>query len=266
MSRKKLKKYFMFIAVAVLLIFLFSTESFAPLRFAIQRASSPVLGYFYRIGRKLDSSYKDSRSNVDYKGINIRLQAEVNKLTADNAKLKALEDENKTLKNHLSYSTKYKAKYVLANVISFSDQSGVNQQIMIDRGKADGVKPGLAVVSDSGIAVGKVERSDEGISFVSLSASKQCKFAASIQNSAKTSGIAFGDLGLTIKMDFIPLNEEIKEGQLAVTSGLEREVPRGIVIGRISKINKANNELWQNAVIEPLVKPSDLIIVSVLVP
>lgn len=93
-----------------------------------------------------------------------------------------------------------------------------------------------------------------------------CKLAATILGDTKTNGITAGDLGLTIKMDFIPQTVIIKPGDLVVTSGLEDAIPRGLVIGKVSTVTKESNDLWQSAVIEPLINPDDLIIISVLLP
>ncbi|MBU2416305.1 rod shape-determining protein MreC, partial [Patescibacteria group bacterium] len=70
--------------------------------------------------------------------------------------------------------------------------------------------------------------------------------------------------GLTIKMDFIPQNKRINNEDIVITSGLEKNIPKGLVIGKITRINKNNNEVWQNAIIEPLADLDNLIIVSVL--
>ena len=65
-------------------------------------------------------------------------------------------------------------------------------------------------------------------------------------------------------MDFIAQDEEISTGDLVISSGLEENIPRGLVIGEVSKINSDSNEIWKSVVIEPLVDFDDLIIVSVL--
>ncbi|MBU0619941.1 rod shape-determining protein MreC, partial [Patescibacteria group bacterium] len=79
-----------------------------------------------------------------------------------------------------------------------------------------------------------------------------------------TMGIIEGEFGLTIKMDFIPQNKRINNEDIVITSGLEKNIPKGLVIGKITRINKNNNEVWQNAIIEPLADLDNLIIVSVL--
>jgi cell shape-determining protein MreC len=86
------------------------------------------------------------------------------------------------------------------------------------------------------------------------------------QNDQKTSGVVEGDLGLTIKMDFIPQAEKIKVDDIVVTSGLEKNIPRGLVIGKIIQVNSDSNEIWQKATVESLMNLEDLTIVSILPP
>ena len=90
--------------------------------------------------------------------------------------------------------------------------------------------------------------------------------AATVLNQEGTGGITEGDLGLTLKMGFIPQSKNIKKDDIVVTSGLEYLIPRGLALGRIIEVSKDNNELWQNAVIESMADNDNLVIVSVLLP
>lgn len=73
-------------------------------------------------------------------------------------------------------------------------------------------------------------------------------------------------MGLTIKLEMVAQSELLQIGQEIVTSGLEPAVPQNLLIGRISQVNKENNALWQDAVLEPLADPNQLSFVSVIIP
>jgi len=155
---------------------------------------------------------------------------------------------------------------VLAKVIfSEEDDSAVkNKSIFINKGSGDGIQKGMAAVSGEGVVVGKVVDVKANMSKICLVVDQDCKFAASIKNYDKTAGIVQGELGLTAKMDLIPQTEDVKVGDIVVTSGLEQFINEGLVIGKVSEVKKENNELWQNATIETLVNLDNLKIVSVL--
>ncbi|MCX6798368.1 MAG: hypothetical protein NTX66_04140, partial [Candidatus Falkowbacteria bacterium] len=106
----------------------------------------------------------------------------------------------------------------------------------------------------------------DNLAEIYLVTNKNCKLAAAILGEGKTTGIVTGELGLTSKMEFIPQTENIKEGDLAATSGLEQNIPRGLVIGRVTKVVKENNAVWQSAAIEPQINLDSLSIISILLP
>ncbi len=235
----------------------------------IVRVLDPVLNNFYDLSSNVRIAYERQWDKQDLEKNLSELEAKISQLTAENAKLKITEEENKVLREHLRFLTKNSYSYVIGNVIArgdISDSAGVTDSLVIDRGKRDGLYPGLAVLSSQGIIVGKISEVKESISKVDLSYSEKCKLAATILNEEKTAGITEGKLGLTIKMNFIPQDTKLKIDDLVVSSGLEEYIPRGLVIGKISGINSENNELWQNAIIEPIVDINNLIIVSVLLP
>jgi len=89
--------------------------------------------------------------------------------------------------------------------------------------------------------------------------------AATIYGEDKTNGIIQGELGLTTKMKFIPLLKKIKIDDLVVTSGLEANIPKGLVVGKVSVVNKENNGIWQEAIVTPLDSIEYLSVVSVII-
>ena len=213
--------------------------------------------------------YNSQTEKKDYQAEIKRLRVEINDLVVKNAQYKSLEEENEILRENLLFLSKNDYKYIISNVISrgdIVDLAGRTATITIDKGQRQGVRAGLAVISSKGIVVGKVSEAKEQTAKVYLSNSNKCKLAATVLNDDKTSGITEGELGLTIKMGLIPQAKEIKTGDIVVTSGLEKDIPRGLVIGRVEEVNKENNELWQEAIIEPMVDSDEIIIVSVLLP
>jgi len=259
------KKYIRVIAVIMLLIFLHFTKILIPVEAIIIKIFNPVLSGLYSAGSYLRAAYNQQTDKRDLAGAIERLENEVGQLTTENTRLKVLEEENQILREYLKFSKENEADFILGNVVVRRglNTDGLNQNIIVDKGAQDGVKSGAAVVS-GGAIVGNVVGVKNNLSEACLITGENCKLAAAIQNIDKTSGIISGEMGLTIKMEFIPQTDEIKIGDTVITSGLEENIPRGLVVGKVSEINKENNELWQSATIEPLVDMNGLIIVSVL--
>jgi len=267
---------FVLIVVIGLLIFLHFIKVLSPLENITARAISPIVGQLYSVSSSLRVALSERTDKEELLVILKDLQAEINQIKAENARLKSIEEENKKLRQYLKFSTKNEFNFVLANVISrgiFADPVNGQQSLIIDKGAANGLAPGLAAVNSEGIIVGKIAEVKENTAKIYLATGSNCKLAAAIQgrqeepgNKNKTMGIVEGNLGLTINMNFVPQAEEIRVGDTAVTSGLEKSIPAGLVIGRIVEVDKTSNEVWQKATIEPLINLDELTIVSVLRP
>jgi rod shape-determining protein MreC len=264
-SRKK----YLLVAGFGLLVFLYGIGALSPLETIVGKTLNPVFKRFFAFSTEIRSAYEGQTSKRDLSKEIVDLKSEIMRLNEENASLKTVYRENDILREHLGFLERNKLNYVMANVVSREDILNIGAQtetITIDKGAQDGIFTGAAVINKEGVVVGKIFEVKESISRVFLANSDKCKFAASILGEENTSGIARGSQGLVIRMDFIPQIKNLAVGDMVVTSGLEEAVPRGLAIGKISEINKENNELWQNAVIEPFSDMNELIIVSAVLP
>jgi len=266
MKKLNFKNIVYFLAVIGLLIFLHAVKLLLPIESMLTVVLDPVLNKFYSTSSRIRIAYDKQTDKRDLAGINEQLSNQVNQLMQENVKLKVLEEENNNLRNYLKFLANKDKHYLMANVLSRGDVESSSQILTIDKGIKEGLYPGLAVISNDGNIVGKITDSKDHISEFCLVTSNRCQLASTIQNKDKTMGISQGDLGLTIKMNFIPQNEVIKIGDIIITSGLEKNIPRGLIIGQVRQVNKEDNELWQNVKIESLTNLNDIIIVSILLP
>jgi rod shape-determining protein MreC len=256
-------------AVIVLLVFLYVLGALKPLEGLVSSFLNPFMGGVHSLSGAARTAYNQQKNNSDLFMEIEALQEENIKLLEENITLQTAVEENKILREHLRFLVKNEHNYVLSNIVSrgnITDISGKTETIMIDQGSNDGIYPGLAVVSSRGVIVGMVHEVKEKISEVYLTNNKKCKLAATIMDEDRTRGITEGELGLTIKMGFIPQGTELEAGEVVITSGLQESIPRGLIIGNIIEVNAESNELWQEAIIEPMADPEELLVVSVLLP
>jgi len=195
-----------------------------------------------------------------------RLQAMSTELAVKNSTFQAVVEENKKLRSTLNFLQSHDLKVVTASIIAREEAGEDRRDLVINVGSRDGVRPGLGVISEAGVLVGKILNTKERTASICLTTSPNCRFAASIQNQFQTQGLTDGDLGLTIRMNYIPQLEQINTGDLVVSSGLSGDIPRGLLIGRVIQVRNESNEVWQEASIEPLLDLSKLTIVSVIIP
>lgn len=139
--------------------------------------------------------------------------------------------------------TKYASyNYIASKVVNNSIVNDKNNYITIDRGTADGVKKGMAVVSANGV-VGRV-----------VYASKHYAAVISMLSSRPVSSqIAGGNLGITIwegkspnyvSMTQVDIQTHVRKGDTAYTTGYSF-FPENIAIGTVTKIDTitSNNSL-----------------------
>jgi rod shape-determining protein MreC len=266
MSKRKYKPFIYFGAVLVLLIFFGIIGAMTPLQNITARLFQPVMGFVYKGSSYVSKVYGEQTDRRDLNQTVAELESRLSGAISENIRLKLLEEENKTLRNHLNFFSAKQRHYLMSNVIYGGDPNLVNQQLVIDRGSRDGVITGLAIVDGTGNVVGKILSVNDSTANICLVNHSSCQFASTILNATKTIGVSKGELGLTIKMDFIPQTEVIKKNDLIFTSGLEKNIPRGLVIGQVSNVVKENNALWQTAKIESFSNFNELSIVSVILP
>ncbi|KKS34258.1 MAG: Cell shape-determining protein MreC [Parcubacteria group bacterium GW2011_GWC2_42_12] len=276
MFKLNIKKYFTIIAVILLLLVLHYSKLLNPVESFLVQGLKPASKVFYSFSFGLSQTYFDQTVKVDLAAELKEARATINRLIAENVELKFLKEENLTLRKQLNFLAKSGERYLMANIISRGELEGDvanSRSVVIDKGLRDGLFAGLAVVSfvgpgdsSQGVIIGKIVNVKDNLAEIYLVTNKNCKLAAAILGEEKTSGIVTGELGLTSKMEFIPQTENIKEGDLVATSGLEQNIPRGLVIGRVTKVIKENNEVWQSATIEPQIDLDSLSVISVLLP
>lgn len=267
--KKSPKKIITYLAVIGLLIFLYNLGFLKPLEGFLSKGVNPILSEMHKLGVNIKSRFGEQVDKATLLKENEDLKREAIALVEENARYKILEEENRLLRESLGFLKRNKLKYLMANVISqgeVGNLSGRTDTIFIDKGEKDGVKKNFGVVGSDGLILGKIVEVKDSSSMVYLNNNSRCKLAAAILDKNGTSGITEGELGLTIKMSFIPQSHEIKIGDIVVTSGLEEFIPRGLVVGRVRGVTKENNDLWQVAEIESMSKTNNLVIVSVILP
>lgn len=168
---------------------------------------------------------------------------------ADGVKLKLLEEENENLRAELRFFTSTTYNHVGADVIGRTIDP-IGTTIIIDRGSESGIAINNPVITGNGWLVGKIARVEQTTAIVRLINDNQSKVAATAMNMVKSIGLVEGGYGISVRMNFIPQNEIIKFGDIVITSGLERGVPRGLIIGTVEVVEKKPQEPFQQAILK----------------
>lgn len=232
-----------------------------------RQALSPFTNLAHRLGEAMHPNIDGSLSSSELQQKLSTLESDNQKLSSENARLLTLEDENKHLRDYLNFTQTKKVDLHMAEVVArgMAEDSWHNREtITLNQGSDQGINVGMPIVSSEGVLIGKITSVKGNISEACLLYSSDCRLAVGLAGLGATIGVARGDLGLSVLIEFIPQNQVISEGQIITTSGLESGMPAGLLIGHISRVIKQSNELWQSAVVEPAANFDNLRFVAIL--
>jgi rod shape-determining protein MreC len=221
------------------------TQVLVPVQRALAQTGVTTSRFFQAIG-EIDSVRAE---NADLRAANDRLTLENARLAEaaiaaqQGAKLEAAQ-------RALPYKT------VTAPVIA-RDPSGVLKTIVIGAGTDQGVRVDEVVLSEQGV-VGRVSEAGSNYAKVLLITDSASSVSALVQTN-RASGIVRGQYGDTLVMEWILQSDPVKPGDVIVTAGLglgtelRSLYPKGLVIGTVVDVTKAEVSAYQRAVVAPAV-------------
>jgi rod shape-determining protein MreC len=193
---------------------------------------------------------------------NERITSELELLKAQQRRMPEILRENARLKE-LVKQKDWTAGTTLPSRVIGTGPSNHEWTIFLDKGMAEGVKVGMAVVSAEGL-VGRILVVAEHYSKVLLAIDPQHSAGARLTGSSET-GVVSGGSEDDLRFDFIDPKTVIRDGETVVTSGYDKGVyPSGIPIGRVSEVQKASDGLTKTALVKPMVDFTRLDTVMVL--
>lgn len=148
------------------------------------------------------------------------------------------------------WSRSAELEFVLADVIGFST-SGRKAEWIINRGEVDGLRVGLPVVGQGGLA-GVIREVSERTARIQALADPMSAVGVAAARS-RSRGIVFGR-SRDQPLEYIPEDESepIVEGAVLITSGLKNSIyPKGLVVGTI-KGTRTNFRGVQYGIVEPV--------------
>ncbi len=237
----------------------------APVEGLAVRCLAPVQQGIRRVSLVTQNYHQDWLSRRNLLAENQELRENLSSCQFNRSQFNELKAENEILKQELDFVRQRRLEFVSARIITGVSDS-LSQSVVINRGRRDGLAEGMAVVVNQGILVGKIYQLGEYSSKVLLLTDNRSKVAATVENAQRTAGLIEGRFGLSFEMTNIPKNQEIAEGDLVVTSGLEGKIPKGLLIAEIETIKEVESEVFKTALLSPIVSFDDLSYLLVVIP
>lgn len=171
-----------------------------------------------------------------------RLKGRVLELEAERNRLLEAEATNRRLRELLEFRSQLPSGPVTAAVIANSASTWFHSFIL-NKGSADGVLQGMAVVSPVGV-IGQVVAVAASSSKVLLITDPHSGVDVFDQRS-RARGIVSGSLESGPMMKYSKRSEDIQEGDRLITSGLDGIFPKGLLVGTVAKVRKKSFGLFQ---------------------
>lgn len=181
---------------------------------------------------------------------NLVLRREVAVLRGQLNQMTELELLNGRMRALLSFKEEKSVATVAAEVTG-KDASPWYQTLIIDKGMADGVLKGQAVVVPDGI-VGQVIETSSHYAKVLLVTDRNSSVDALVQVT-RARGILKGDIDKGCRFTYANRNDAIEAGQRIVSSGLDGIYPKGFVLGTVREVNRKSSGIFQDVVVTPSV-------------
>ncbi|SDM23245.1 rod shape-determining protein MreC [Bacillus sp. OK048] len=209
----------------------------------VSKPAHLVAGFFENL-QDLQNTYEENKELKSRMEKLVTLEAQVQELEKDNKELRDILGEEETLRDF---------EPLQATVIGRNPDRW-HEMIIINKGKTDGIKKNMAVVTAHGL-IGKVKTVNQFSSTVQLLSAMDPKnrISAIVQGETNVNGLVEGydkeKKALLIKA--IPSGVEIKKGQNVITSGLGGVFPQGLQIGKVIDVMPDQYGLNQTALVEP---------------
>ena len=123
------------------------------------------------------------------------------------------------------------------------------QTLLIDRGRRHGISEAGLVVDAQGV-VGRVLEAHAATALVLLLTDPNSRIAALVERSRET-GLLIGRGFYECQLTYLGLDADIQAGDRVVTAGLGGAVPKGLLLGTVTKVERLERFGATRATIRP---------------
>jgi rod shape-determining protein MreC len=216
---------------------------------------APLQGGTAAIGRSVGGTWRGVTDLFRVRRDNEALRTRLRDLEQQVARLDETELENGRLRKLLDFRNRLAGDLLTARVIG-RDATGLSRTLVIDRGEADGITKGAAVLVPEGI-VGQVFLASRHAARILLITDHNSGVDALVQRS-RARGIVEGTIDDGCGLKFVKRTEDVQVGDVVVTSGIDGIFPKGLPVGQVVAVDKRGQGLFQYAQIGPRVDFSQL--------
>jgi len=194
---------------------------------------------------------------------NEQLRAHIRELERRGTNQNEMALMNRRLKRLLALERELRTKAVAASVTARA-ASVWFQSLTLNKGEIDGIKTGMPVIAPEGV-VGLISSASPHASRVLLLTDPNSGIDVLVQRT-RVRGILSGLLEQGTTLKYVKRSDDVRVGDRIVASGLDGVFPKGLPVGRVSKVSRKDRGLFLYAEVTPEADASRLEEVLVALP
>ncbi|HMD13527.1 MAG TPA: rod shape-determining protein MreC [Bacteroidota bacterium] len=241
------KEYVIFVVLLIVSLILLGTNDNTQIR-AIRSYTIGFVGIFEQALSAIPNFVELKRENEILRQLNVNLSDEVNRLRE--ARL-----ENIRLRNLVGLKEQRPCTLITGDVVGKSLHL-LRNTITLNIGESDGVKSDMPIISENGL-VGRILITSSHYAIGQLMLNKDFRASAKIQRS-RIDGIIAWDGGENLHLNNVAKSQDIRPGDVVMTSEYSNIFPRNVKIGFVSKVNEKPGNLFKEIEVTPSVDFSTL--------
>ena len=231
-------------------------------------ALNPVQSLLYNATNKVKETLDFFLNFSEVKSQNKELVNENEELKNKLAEYSDLEAENERFREMLDFANeRNNYNYIACDIIGYSG-GNFNDGYIVNKGTKDNIAKGMIVITNKGL-VGQVTSVGINWSIVQTLVNENIAVSVMVESTREATGYLTGykdsqNRNLAKVYD-LPMDSEVKEGDVILTSGVGMVYPKEIRIGEVISVEEDKVKVMKSAVIKPYVdfnKLEELFIVS----
>ena len=254
--RRQTAAYVFLLAITILLLAFSNSGPLLELRRGVGFALSPIQDTLRQGTRTVTNLFGAIGEIETLRAQNEDLTRRLQELEADNQRLQSLAAENAALSALLETRSSLEYETVAAEVIN-RVSTDLERVVSLDRGTDAGVALDDPVIAGGGALVGRVVEVGPNFSRVVLVSDERTNVAGLIETS-RAIGLVKGQIERPLLMTGIPATDAVNVGESVVTAGIELDTgirstyPKGLLIGTVIQVDRAPDQLFQTALVQPV--------------
>lgn len=210
--------------------------------------AAPVQGLFNAAIEGVENAWTRYIHLVGLEEDNRHLKNKIAGLQAELVRYQEGYLEAQRLQKLLSLRDDYQHSFIAARVIG-KEQAALSKTLWINKGSVHGLKPGMPVLVPPGL-VGKLTDVSWHTSKVLLLIDENSHVDVLIQRT-RVQGIVRGSGARGCVVRYISKIQDVKEGDIVVTSGMSNLFPKGLLVGKVTHVDRMDVGLFLQIRVAP---------------